>query len=178
VHLDRYTPQTEQLDAPANHIVSFAGYADTGGLIREFIDIADESVLSIYFYKEGVNSAGRPGERHDIYTVTFIDEMGGRAVHAYHTAAALALDHVCLQTLPVRTIDDEDAFVLAQIGLVDQIFIDRYASDVIQIRLRHGGLEYHRFQQKPFHIALSGTAIMLDRLARFNITKSEYEWKN
>lgn len=80
-----------------------------------------------------------------------VHEVGGCAVDADDTGAALALDDVRLQPGTVVDVDDVHELPGQQIGRFHQLGIDSDRADVVQIGLGHGGPVDLRLEHRTHH---------------------------
>ena len=67
------------------------------------------------------------------------------AVDANDSTAGFAFDDIGRETFSVSNVVDVDAFVLNHVCCIEQIGVDCYASDVVEIGFGDGNSVYFRF---------------------------------
>lgn len=90
-------------------------------------------------------------ERHNDEQIAAEAESCGGAVHFDRSAARLAFDGVGLETLSVIQVDDLDPLVRPNVGLPEQIGVDRDRSDVIQVRSGRDAAMDLGMEHETFH---------------------------
>jgi len=108
---------------------------------------------------------GHLGEGRDDEQVAHAGAACGRAVHRDHAAAALALDGVGDEAFAVVDVPDVNLFVFADVGGVEQVFVDGAGAFVVQFALRGGhavdlGLEQGAVHGGAFQWLTGGTRMV------------------
>ena len=79
---------------------------------------------------------------------------GGRTVQTDLSGAALALDHVRIESLAVVDVQNVNILVLDQSGGIHQVFIDGDAANIVEIGFGYLDAVYFGFQYSDHHSGL------------------------
>ena len=91
--------------------------------------------------------------------VAAVDEPGGGAVDLHLARAALAGDRVGLEAGAVVDVDDVDLLVLADVGGLEQVGVDRDRADVVQVAVGHRRAVDLGLQHRALHARAPGLAV-------------------
>src|SRR5690606_13482039 len=103
----------------------------------------NDPVVTVHMYHSGLVGARRlvvelgVGDQDD--QIARVDEVRRRTVDADHASAARPRDDVCLESSAVGDVDNGDLFAGQQVGGVEEVLIDGDRTDIVQVRLSHGG---------------------------------------